>query len=149
MHYDQGELWIEDPKGCIYLEHHRDGLLRGSAHKTQATASLFHAQKHYHATATLPWNNGDRVVLIAYVARQHACAVQRYGGILEEAGFVLPHREVDSVPGEPNSPVDVAMDHEHSALGEPREAEVEYNFMEHSLHFRFSQTGTSAERQAP
>ncbi|CAE7578918.1 unnamed protein product [Symbiodinium microadriaticum] len=55
-HYDQGELWIEDPKGCVYLEHHRDGLLRGSAHNTQATASLFHAQKHYHAT--LPWNNG-------------------------------------------------------------------------------------------
>ena len=80
-HYDQGQLWIEDPKGCIYLEHHRDGLLRGSAHNTQATASLFHAQKHYHAT--LPWSNGDRVVLIAYVARQHACAVQRYGGILE------------------------------------------------------------------
>ena len=146
-HYDQGELWIEDPKGCVYLEHHRDGLLRGSAHNTQATASLFHAQKHYHAT--LLWNNGDRVVLIAYVARQHACAVQRYGGILEEAGFVLPHREVDSVPSGPNSPVDVAMDLEHSALSEPRETEVECNFMEHSLHSRFSQAGTSAERQAP
>ncbi|CAE7568825.1 unnamed protein product [Symbiodinium microadriaticum] len=129
-HYDQGELWIEDPKGCVYLEHHRDGLLRGSAHNTQATASLFHAQKHYHAT--LLWNNGDRVVLIAYVARQHACAVQRYGGILEEAGFVLPHREVDSVPSGPNSPVDVAMDLEHSALSEPRETEVECLNMESS-----------------
>ncbi|CAE7893468.1 unnamed protein product, partial [Symbiodinium necroappetens] len=117
-HYDQGQLWIEDPKGCIYLEHHRDGLLRGSAHNTQATASLFHAQKHYHAT--LPWSNGDRVVLIAYVARQHACAVQRYGSILEEAGFVLPHREADSMPSKPNSTPDAAVDFELREQSEPR-----------------------------
>ena len=138
-HYDHGELWIEDSQGCVYLEHHRDGLLRGSARSTHATASLFHAQRHYHAT--LPWSNGDRVVLIAYVARQHACAMSRYGGILEEAGFVLPHCGVEraqttsSAIVAPPSPAVVEQDHAHGGIYEPFGAATECKFMEQGLHF--------------
>ena len=87
-HHAEGQLWVQDPQGQVYMEHVSEGLLRGTAHPTAATANLFHGQLHYHAT--MPWHSGDRLIVIAYVARQHACAIRRFGPTLEKLGFVVP-----------------------------------------------------------
>ena len=80
-HHLDGHLWVESPSGSVYMEHFKDGFLRGNIYPTSAVANLFHGQQCYHAT--MPWSGGDRVVLLAYVARQHASAMAQYGNELE------------------------------------------------------------------
>ena len=58
-HHQDGQLWVENTAGDMYMEHHKEGLIRGQVYPTSAVANLFHGQQHYHAT--MPWRGGDRV----------------------------------------------------------------------------------------
>ena len=87
-HYADGFLWVQHPNGTVYVENATEGMLRGAVYPTSAAALLFHGQRFYHAT--MPWSQGDRIIVLAYAARQHKCALARYGPKLAELGFILP-----------------------------------------------------------
>ena len=87
-HHLDGQLRVESSTGNVFMEHYKDGFLCGNVYPTSAVATVFHGQQCFHAT--MPWSGGDRVVLLAYVARQYANAVAQYKGELEDLGFVMP-----------------------------------------------------------
>ena len=52
-HHQDGQLWVENTAGDMYMEHHKEGLIRGQVCPTSAVANLFHGQQHYHGPAGL------------------------------------------------------------------------------------------------
>ena len=67
------------------------GMLAGHMYPTSGCAVAFNSRTHMHAT--MPWQGGHRLIVLAYTARMYALAKPKYGSLLEDLGFVLPSQQ--------------------------------------------------------
>ena len=86
-HCDNGQLWVQCEQGTDYVDAEA-GMLAGNVYPTSGCAVAFNSRASRHAT--MPWQGGDRLVILAYTARMHAMARPKYGELLEDLGFVPP-----------------------------------------------------------
>ena len=86
-HHCGGELRVQSAEGGMYLDTPQ-GMLRGVALPTSASAVLFNGKTQLHGT--LPWKLGQRCVLIAYTVAQHKSVTDADLALLLDAGFVPP-----------------------------------------------------------
>ena len=86
-HHCGGELWVQSAEGEMYLDTPQ-GMLRGVALPTSASAVLFNGKTQLHGT--LPWKLGQRCVFIEYTVAQHKSVTDADLALLLDAGFVPP-----------------------------------------------------------
>lgn len=86
-HCNNGQLWVRCEHGADYVDAEA-GMLAGHMYPTSGCAVVFNSRANLHAT--MPWQGGHRLIVLAYTARMYAVAKPKYGALLEDLGFVLP-----------------------------------------------------------
>ena len=88
-HFVGGQLWLQDGCGRVYDEI-QGQLQPGSVHEISGRCYAVHTSLRWHRT--LPWKEGDRLVLVAYTVGQYRSLSEEHCNILQSLGFGLPPR---------------------------------------------------------
>ena len=86
-HFTGGHLWLQDSAGTCFEEVQQD-LLPGCDYEISRRCYLLPAFARWHRT--YPWQDGDRIVLVAYAIGQYRCLSAEHKAQLQDLGFVLP-----------------------------------------------------------
>ncbi|CAE7336935.1 Ovostatin [Symbiodinium sp. KB8] len=86
-HFTGGHLWLQDSTGTCF-EEVQQNLLPGRVYEISRRCYLLPAFARWHRT--YPWQDGDRIVLIAYAIGQYRCLSAEHKAQLQDLGFVLP-----------------------------------------------------------